>query len=79
MKEFLKKVWTRAAVLVERYPVIVAALVIYLWYLLTSFNLFQHKTEHHSFSITSWNSIRCSFYGSRRRHYCRYKIPQVAT
>lgn len=49
MNEFLKKVWGIIKGFVDRYPVIVAALVIYLWYLLTSFNLFQHKTEHHSF------------------------------
>lgn len=49
MKERLKKIWLKIWDLVQRYPVVVAALVIYLYYLLTSFNLFQHKTEHRTF------------------------------
>jgi signal transduction histidine kinase len=42
--KYLKKVWT----LIENYPVIVAAIVIYLYYLLASVNLFRHQTEHQS-------------------------------
>ncbi len=49
MKDKLLKVWEFIRKLFERYPVLVAAVVIYLYYLLTSFNLFQHKTEKHSF------------------------------
>ena len=42
--KFLKKIWS----LVESYPVIIAAIVIYLYYLLASVNLFKHETENHS-------------------------------
>jgi signal transduction histidine kinase len=49
MNEFLLKLWKKIWGFVDRYPVVVAALIIYLWYLLSAFNLFQHKTEHHSF------------------------------
>ena len=49
MKEGLLKVWHTVRKLVERYPVIVAALVIYLYYLLTSVNFFQNKGKHLSF------------------------------
>jgi signal transduction histidine kinase len=41
----LKKLLLNAKSLAEKYPVIVAAIVIYCYYLLTSFNLFKHATE----------------------------------
>jgi signal transduction histidine kinase len=44
----LKIVWEKFRRLVERYPVIVAAVVIYLYYLLTSFSLFQHTGQEQS-------------------------------
>ena len=49
MKEKALQVWIFLRKTFDRYPVIVAALVIYLYYLLTSFNLFQHKGEKDSF------------------------------
>ena len=45
----IKKIWNRIRELVERYPVVVAAIVIYLYYLLTSFNLFHHDAKQESF------------------------------
>ncbi len=41
-------VWDKIRLIIDRYPVVVAALVIYLYYLLTSINLFSHKGEKHS-------------------------------
>ncbi len=49
MKETLLKFWAIVRKLVDRYPVLIAALVIYLYYLLASFNLFQNKGKHDSF------------------------------
>lgn len=49
MKNILRKIWGWLRFLVDRYPVVVAALVIYLYYLLTSINFFQHKGKTHSF------------------------------
>lgn len=43
-----KKIWIGVKGTVEKYPIIIAALVIYLYYLMTTMNLFAHKTEHHS-------------------------------
>ncbi len=34
--------------LIEKYPILIAAIVIYLYYLMTTMNLFSHKTERHS-------------------------------
>ena len=45
MKEVLKKIFRKAWSYIEKYPVIVAAIVIYLYYLLTSFNLFRHQEQ----------------------------------
>jgi len=45
MKEFFKKIGRYTWSYIERYPVIVAAIVIYLYYLLTSFNLFINHKE----------------------------------
>jgi signal transduction histidine kinase len=38
----LKKIWS----LIEAYPIIVAAIIIYLYYLLASVNMFKHQGEH---------------------------------
>jgi signal transduction histidine kinase len=48
MQVTVKSIWVKIRMLVDRYPIIVAAAVIYLYYLLTSFNLFQHHGEKHS-------------------------------
>ena len=40
--KILKKIWS----LIETYPVIVAGILIYLYYLLASVNLFRHQSEH---------------------------------
>ena len=42
MKNLLIKIWGKVRAVGERYPVLVAALVIYLYYLFTSVNLFEH-------------------------------------
>lgn len=42
------KVWTWIRQFVEKYPVLIAAVVIYLYYLLTSVNFFKHSTEKQS-------------------------------
>lgn len=49
MMSLLKKSWDLLRSLVDRYPIIVAAVAIYLYYLLTSIDLFQHKGEKRSF------------------------------
>jgi signal transduction histidine kinase len=55
----LKKIWQKIKVLYEKYPVVFAAIVIYLYYLLTSFNFFSHHKEHQSFLdyIMQWDSL----------------------
>ncbi len=45
----LRKIWA----LIEKYPVITAALAIYLYYLFTSLYLFKHETQHQ----TVWDYI----------------------
>lgn len=45
----LKKIYLKVKAVAEKYPVILAALVIYLYYLLTSFNFFTHHSEKQSF------------------------------
>lgn len=50
MKNVIMKTWNIIRKIVEDYPVVVAALVIYLYYLFTSLNLFQHQTEKRSFT-----------------------------
>jgi signal transduction histidine kinase len=50
VNNMLKKTWSVIRKIVEDYPVIVAALVIYLYYLFTSLNLFSHETEKRSFT-----------------------------
>ncbi len=44
----LMKVWVKARGLVERYPVLLAGIVIYSYYLLTSINFFKHSHENES-------------------------------
>ena len=50
MKNVGMKVWGYLRRLLEDYPVVVAAIVIYLYYLFTSLNLFRHETERRSFT-----------------------------
>ena len=49
MKNIVRKIWDKIRALVEQYPAIVAAIVIYLYYLLTSVNFFKHHNEKQSF------------------------------
>jgi len=49
MKEILIKVIRKLRALMERYPVLIAALVIYSYYLLTSVSFFRHSDENQSF------------------------------
>src|SRR5713101_6189805 len=49
MKEVLTKIWSFIRNIAERYPVGIAAVAIIFYYVLTSFNLFQHKGERHTF------------------------------
>jgi signal transduction histidine kinase len=49
MKELLKKIAQYMRQVADRYPVVLAALAIIFYYVLTSFNLFQHKGERHTF------------------------------
>jgi signal transduction histidine kinase len=49
MRNLFNKIWSRILWLVEKYPVFIAAIVIYLYYLLASLNLFQRPTEKHTF------------------------------
>jgi len=55
----LKTVWAKIKWLYDKYPVIVVAIIIYLYYLLTSFNFFQHHKEHQSFLdyVMEWDSL----------------------
>jgi len=48
MKGLIMNVWKWARLFAEKYPVIIAAIVIYLYYLLTSLNLFQRPAEKHT-------------------------------
>lgn len=49
MKEMLKKVLKPIWTVVDKYPIIVAGVAIYLYYLLTSINLFSHVEQKKSF------------------------------
>jgi len=49
MNKILTTVWNKLRALFDRYPVIFVALVIYLYYLATSVDLFKHQSEKHSF------------------------------
>ncbi len=48
MKSIGKFLWDKCRALVSRYPVIIAAVVIYLYYLLASLDLFRHNSQPHS-------------------------------
>ncbi len=50
LKLVFKKIWS----LVERYPIIVSAIVIYLYYLLASIYLFHHERQQHQ---TLWDYV----------------------
>ena len=43
VRDTFRRVWQRIADIIERYPVILAALVIYIYYLVKSINLFEHR------------------------------------
>lgn len=49
MRKLVNKIWDKIKEIIEEYPVIIAAIVIYLYYLLTSFNLFSQPTDKHTF------------------------------
>jgi signal transduction histidine kinase len=49
MKEALKVIWIRFRSFADKYPVLIAAVVIYLYYLFTSLNLFSQKDAKHTF------------------------------
>lgn len=55
----LKKLWEKLRWLFDKYPVIVSAVVIYLYYLLASFNFFSHHKERQTFLdyIMEWDSL----------------------
>jgi signal transduction histidine kinase len=46
---FFKNIWVKILNLAKKYPVIVVAIVIYLYYLLTSVNLFETRNEKRTF------------------------------
>lgn len=48
MKQLMRKIWEKVRRLVEKYPVIIAAMVIYLYYLLTSYSLFRKPGISHT-------------------------------
>ncbi len=50
LKLVFKKIWS----LVERYPIIASAIVIYLYYLLASIYLFHHERQQHQ---TLWDYV----------------------
>ena len=49
MKDLIKKIWCKIQVFIEKYPVIIAAMVIYLYYLLASVNLFRRSDVNRTF------------------------------
>ncbi|HEV8538208.1 MAG TPA: hypothetical protein VGR15_04705 [Bacteroidota bacterium] len=49
MNEKTRALWASCRKLIDRYPVLIAAVVIYLYYLLTSISFFKHRGQHHSF------------------------------
>lgn len=48
MKKVLILVWNKIRKFVEKYPVLVAAIIIYLYYLLTSVSFFSQETKKYS-------------------------------
>ena len=49
MKDLLKKIWEKSRDFAGRYPLLLSAVAIYFYYLLTSFDFFQHQGEKRSF------------------------------
>jgi signal transduction histidine kinase len=49
MNSTLFRLWQKVRQFVERYPVVLAAVVIYVYYLVTSLNFFAHHAEKRSF------------------------------
>ena len=49
VKEWFNKVWRKIWNFIEAYPVVIAALVIYVYYLFTTVNFFHHEGEKKSF------------------------------
>jgi signal transduction histidine kinase len=49
MKKVFNMIWIKVKSVVDKYPVIVAAVIIYLYYLLTSLNLFSKPSGSHTF------------------------------
>ena len=48
MKNIANKIWNNLYKYIEKYPVVIAAIIIYLYYLLTSVSLFKHTGEKQS-------------------------------
>ena len=49
MINFFKNIWLKSKNYVERYPIVIGAIVIYVFYFITSLNLFEHAGEKRSF------------------------------
>jgi len=49
MNDLIKKIWCKIQVIVEKYPVVISAVVIYLYYLLASVNLFRRSDINRTF------------------------------
>ena len=49
MKKVFEFLWIKFRFLLDRYPVLIAAIAIYFYYLMTSVNLFRHHSESRSF------------------------------
>ena len=49
MNDLIKKIWCKIQVIVEKYPVVITAVVIYLYYLLASVNLFRRSDINRTF------------------------------
>lgn len=48
MKKIIMTIWSSIRKVIDKYPVVVAALIIYLYYLLTSVNFFSSETSKYS-------------------------------
>ncbi|MBI3193314.1 MAG: hypothetical protein HYZ34_02470, partial [Ignavibacteriae bacterium] len=49
MIEFILKIWHWTKSYVERFPIVFAAIVIYVYYFITSLDLFEHSEEKRTF------------------------------
>ncbi len=45
----LNSVWMKIRIFVEKYPIVVAGMIIYIYYLVASINLFEHRSERRTF------------------------------